>query len=543
MLRNYFTLYHAARELHEEVTGGYLFEIHSQEKSEVTLSFVTGDGRHLQLILVTRSPAFSISTREGLNRKRRNSASLMGSLYETMVTGVSMAPSDREILFNLESGDHLILRFFGANTNLLHVRDGRIIDAFKERQALAGREYAVQECRHGTLRRLEELAGDESRFCGLLEDGPPEATLQERLSEVLSGFDRHLVREVSARAGETGNPAALYQAFCEIFYELIAPSPTVVETKGEKPTFTLLPQHNDSAIPFKRVLDGLNRYSVSMRRFLALHAAASALTREIELRLHRIGRELSDYDPGTLEGSADRYETFGHLLTAVIGRDLPSSGFMTVENFFEPENPQTAIPLTAGLNIQQNAASYFSKAAKARGRLEAMQERHDALLQEQALLLQLQQEASDISSPEELKTWLGSHAALLQLAESGRNSGKRTRKRFKSIELSKGVTLYIGSNAKNNEELTFGFARPDDIWLHARGAAGAHCVLKGSGIQQTSDIRRAAEIAAWYSSAKHSGLVPVIYTQKKYVRKEKSGTPGSVIVEREHVILVRPLKE
>ncbi|MFN3386176.1 MAG: hypothetical protein ACK42Y_06260, partial [Candidatus Thermochlorobacter sp.] len=54
------------------------------------------------------------------------------------------------------------------------------------------------------------------------------------------------------------------------------------------------------------------------------------------------------------------------------------------------------------------------------------------------------------------------------------------------------------------------------------------------------DIMRAAEIAAYYSAARTSELVPVIYTEKKYVRKPKGAPTGSVIVEREEVLMVKP---
>ena len=55
-----------------------------------------------------------------------------------------------------------------------------------------------------------------------------------------------------------------------------------------------------------------------------------------------------------------------------------------------------------------------------------------------------------------------------------------------------------------------------------------------------SVLEAAAAIAAFYSKAKTSALVPVIMTQKKYVRKMKQGRPGQVIVERETVIMIEP---
>ncbi len=108
------------------------------------------------------------------------------------------------------------------------------------------------------------------------------------------------------------------------------------------------------------------------------------------------------------------------------------------------------------------------------------------------------------------------------------------------MNLSASITLLVGKNAANNELLTFSHTKPNDIWLHVRGAAGSHCVLKGTTLHNLVAIRQAAEIAAWYSGAKHSALVPVIYTLKKYVRSGKKLAAGQVIVEREEVLLVKP---
>ena len=61
-------------------------------------------------------------------------------------------------------------------------------------------------------------------------------------------------------------------------------------------------------------------------------------------------------------------------------------------------------------------------------------------------------------------------------------------------------------------------------------------------MQHLDEIKKAAEIAAWYSSAKHSELVPVLYTLKKYVRHGKNLPLGQVIVEREKVLFVKPFQ-
>ena len=53
-------------------------------------------------------------------------------------------------------------------------------------------------------------------------------------------------------------------------------------------------------------------------------------------------------------------------------------------------------------------------------------------------------------------------------------------------------------------------------------------------------IEKAAQLAAQNSRRKTEGLVPVIYTPKKYVRKRKGDPPGAVVVDKEQIILVAP---
>jgi predicted ribosome quality control (RQC) complex YloA/Tae2 family protein len=112
---------------------------------------------------------------------------------------------------------------------------------------------------------------------------------------------------------------------------------------------------------------------------------------------------------------------------------------------------------------------------------------------------------------------------------------------FKKFEF-EGYEVFVGKSAKNNDELTLKFARKDDLWLHARGVSGSHVIIrkKGQNPIPVSVIRKAAQLAAYYSKGKSASLCPVIYTPKKYVRKPKGADPGAVVVEKEEVILAEP---
>jgi predicted ribosome quality control (RQC) complex YloA/Tae2 family protein len=542
MLRNYFTLYHVARELHEQLAGGYLFEIHSQEKNEITLGFVTFDGRHIQLIVTLRSQDFSLSTREGLNRKRRNSAGIMSHVFEQQVTGVTMSPNDRQISFNLEDGHTIVLRLFSADTNVLLVRDGRIIDAFKDGRELAGKPFGDDRGHIPVFRALEPIASSESLFLQSLEAACSEESLEKRLSSILPGFDRRLARQLIARSGSE-KPEDLFKAFSAIFYELASPSPCVIEKNDNPPVFSILePIDGDAVTPFDTVLNAMSHYSRKMHRYVHLHDKVGDLRRELLKKIAKAEKELAVSDPAGMGASALRYETLGHLLTGAIGRVESVACQVTVPNIFDPAVPPVTIKVKPEFNLQENAAWYFTQASKSRKKLRGLQTRHKILRLELDALRQRLAELEAAESPDEIQQQLDTRSpAGVKKSSSGvRNEEKKSP--FRTIPLTNTITLYVGRSAENNELLTFGHARPDDIWLHARGASGSHCVLKGAGMHNMSEIRRAAEIAAWYSAAKTSGLVPVIYTQKKYVRKAK-GTAGSVIVEREKVVMVRPLKD
>ena len=542
MLRNYFTLYHAATELHERLAGGFLFEIHSQQKNEITLAFVTPDGEHLQLIVTVRSPHFSLYTREGLNRKSRNTAGIMSQLNERQVTSVAISPADRQIAFTLDDGHDLVLRMFSAETNMLLVREGRIVDAFKDGRKLENTPFEETAADVPYFRALERLAGDGDLFRLKLEERGAEEPLDQRLLSMLPGFDRKLVRRLIAIAGgET--PEMLHQAFVALFYDLASPTPCVIENPGKPPAFSLFtPTEGDEATTFESVLDALNHYSRKMYRYLHLQERAGALRRELTAKIGKLDKELQAsawHDP---EEISERNERYGHLLTGAIGAVEPSGASVTVPNLFEPGAPVVTIPVKRGLNLQENAAWYFTQATKNRKKVEARKLRYAELRTELDTLRRKLAELAEADSPDRLQIALESGKSSGSRASDKNRTAKERTPRFRTIPISDRITLYIGKNSANNEQLTFGFAKPDDIWLHARGASGSHCILKGAAMHNASEIRRAAEIAAWHSAAKHSELVPVICTQKKYLKKDRK-TPGNVIIEREQVLMVKPMRE
>jgi len=119
----------------------------------------------------------------------------------------------------------------------------------------------------------------------------------------------------------------------------------------------------------------------------------------------------------------------------------------------------------------------------------------------------------------------------------------RRSKELRRIELDTQWFVLVGRSDRENDEITFRIASPDDIWLHAQHIPGSHVVLKSRGAPGNPPdpiLETAAGIAAHYSKARRSSVVSVIYTRRKYVRKFRGAKPGQVVCEREKTILAKP---
>ena len=114
---------------------------------------------------------------------------------------------------------------------------------------------------------------------------------------------------------------------------------------------------------------------------------------------------------------------------------------------------------------------------------------------------------------------------------------------FRIFTVAGGFQVWAGKSSENNDLLTMKYAKPNDLWFHARGSSGSHVVLRvgtGKGEPARQAIEQAAAIAAYYSKMKTSALVPVAMTERKYVRKPKGASAGTVMIEREKILFVRP---
>ena len=225
------------------------------------------------------------------------------------------------------------------------------------------------------------------------------------------------------------------------------------------------------------------------------------------------------------------YARYGELIKANLGSIAKGTDQIEVTDYFDDQLPTMTIPLDPMKSPQGNMDDYFRKHRK---HLAAERELTPRIEQAELGLARLRQELHEI----EQGTWTppATPSPRLRVAISPTARAiAQQRGPFRRFTSTDGLPIFVGRNARENDELTFGLAKSDDLWLHARGTPGSHVVVRlGKGTDPPSEtLRDAATLALLYSDLKKSGKGDVIYTRRKWVKKAKGQAPGAVIVTQE----------
>ncbi len=231
-----------------------------------------------------------------------------------------------------------------------------------------------------------------------------------------------------------------------------------------------------------------------------------------------------------------RLKTSGEMILAYAAQI--DSGQRTLDA--ETGNGAINIALEPKLSVVENAQKYFKEYHRQK----------DAAARVPALLAAANAEleyAEQMLNDLDLAENRGEIDAAINAArEAGLIAAERTRGKIESsapraFQSREGFTILVGKNARQNEEITFQRAAPEDLWLHARGVAGAHVVIvhAGKAIPEAT-IEEAAQLAGQYSQARGDARVDVIVTERKNVRRVRGGKAGMVTVRNERVVSVEP---
>lgn len=275
-----------------------------------------------------------------------------------------------------------------------------------------------------------------------------------------------------------------------------------------------------------------------------LRTSLSRALSSTERALDDVRARLADSD------HAARWQLFGELILAYAHTLEPGAAKLLAPDYTDPSGTEVEIELDGDLTAAENAERYFRKARSARQAEPALRERLQLLSRTREDLAALMSRLEDLG-PRELAE--ARHEATLRgwLRTQEPQRGEREERpfeghRIRRVRTAEGLDILYGETATANDYLTQRVAKPNDWWFHVRGGVSAHAIIAtGNRPAEVprSVLERAARLVARNSPAKHSSLVAVDYTLRKFVRKPRGAAPGLVTYSHEKTLHVSPSDE
>ncbi len=219
-----------------------------------------------------------------------------------------------------------------------------------------------------------------------------------------------------------------------------------------------------------------------------------------------------------LSEKADKYKQKADTLMMNLNAEITPK--MTLTNPYD--NTVIEIEPDINLTVIQNANKYYKLYKKMKTASEyaakMIEETKETLasLDEQMFYVSI---ASNLDEISELETEFG-----ITAAEQNKNKNKKHTVNLKCHEID-GFKIYLGKNSIQNDYLLSKIAAPEDLWFHPSNMPGAHVILKKNNSKEIIPdkvLLQCAKLTKRFSKTQNDSRIPVIYTERKYVKKANS---------------------
>lgn len=526
-MNNFYVLIYLTKELKTKCLGR-VFEHSTSPHKNVWEGYLSNNRDEIRLVFSSNPSETALFTDTFRALKKSNITNFFEPIEGQLITDITRAESDRFISFHFKSGHQLMFQLFGNKPNCFLIYDNRIIDAFKQ-PGLYTSEPAPEPRKPSS--KKDTLGDNISPKNALIKTNPK--------------FPRHLI---PLMIEEYNLEEESVQKISEMTLQW-------TQAMTEQPEFRVLSTGNlcllpESILPVenRKVFTEINEavkfayYNTSKERRLS--ERLQSIKPRLETALKKTKRTIEQLERADKAlDRAETYEQYGHLLMSK-AHIKPDGGTTSIQvaNFYDDNTP-VEISIKPELSIAENAQNYYDKSSKAIRSVEESKKRLSETVEKLSDLKALSESLKNIEQVYQFDDWFKENETELQRLGILSQKIQKEKSPYKKIDI-EGYEVWVGKNAKSNDRLTTD-AHKEDIWMHARGVSGSHVVIRMNNRQempQKSVILKAASIAAWNSKARGAGLVPVIFTKRKYVTKPKGAPAGTVRVQREQVELVKPQK-
>ena len=561
-----FTISALVDEFLDTLVGGRIQDVIDVDEMGVGLEIYAGRQRHyLYMSADAAQPRVHLmdaKLRRGLMKPTQLGLLLRRYVENGVVTQVSQP--DWERLMHIEAAGEegevtIIIEPMPRRANVLLVRDGVILDCLKRvgpeenryRLSLPNHEYVPPPPLGGRLHPARVTVDD---FRQLLEQVDKRNSQTRRaLTGRILGMSPLLAKEVvftatgavDAKVIDTDS-AALFAAFQAIAAPLLRREwrPGIGVQDHAATAFSVFPLSFiewQAAESMSRAITG---YFGSIVGAEAYDEAKKPVMAAIEEARIKLSSRLSSLQRGWKDhAELEILKQSGELILAY--QYHLQDGREELRAQYDAAEPELVIRLDPARSPLENAQDYFRKYEKAKAARKAVPQRMDETQLELDFVEQLETDLAMASN------WIEIDDVIQTLQARGHWRGKKLkrlggggRQGPLKVVSGDGYVIWIGRNSRQNEKVTFRTANSQDIWLHARGAPGAHVVIRNDGRRIKADlIAAAAAIAAYYSRKRNEKRVLVDYTRVKHVKAIKGAGPGMVIYKNEQTIAVRPQDE
>lgn len=454
----------------------------------------------------------------------------------------------------------LVAEIMGRHSNIILVRDGRVIDSVKRitddissvRRVLPGIQYEAPPRQD----RLCLLDAEPQQVLDAIADSPER--LCKKLSAVLEGVSPILTREMAWYSAKDVDAAcnALSDSAKDRLRFILGRVKSAVS--GGECCFTVVSEPGGRKKDFCFI--NIEQYSTSMvishensaNELLDGFFAPQDRTERTRQRAHdllkllmnsyeRVSRKLELQKKELAECSErEVFRVRGDLINANIWRLEKGQSKAVLEDFTTGEPVE--IQLDPRLTPAQNAQKYYTEYRKLDTAEKKLTE----------LIAKGQQELVYIDSVFDAASRTASESDLAEIRRELREQGylkggvradEKVKKTSDPLHFrsSEGFEILVGRNNRQNDQLTLKTAKATDIWLHTQGIAGSHVIIRTEGRQPGEQtLFEAAQLAAFHSKGRSGSGVPVDYVAVKFVKKPAGAKPGMVIFTNNRTLYVTP---
>jgi len=523
MQKNYFYFYRFLLENRKLLVGTKVTDLFTQSKNRlfITIPSESLPDRHL-IIDTTPNLPFLLVKKEH-KKAKKNIRKFLPEFLPSKITEVEISENDRIIKIITENFD-LFFTIKGPKTNVYFIIENKIESAFKNVkdtdifQFLTGGKFLIPDS--GLTLNLEN-------FYSI-----------EKLQKAKPFFNKFIIGEYYSRLMPDENK--LNRKLLQQIIDDIIFAPISVAFVADKlilaPANWSLLKDSQKLKEFNYFNNALEFYITTNYKYNNFKQLKKELNNLIETRINQISQKLNKLKFRIDRGSKEQeYRLYADLLQ--IHRHLVTRGKTTLETT-DFNNKKIIIKLDPQKSIQGNIDYYYEKARDEKVAFEKSKELYRIAQKEYVILLSKRNELAEVDNLNDLKK-LKETMAKGELKVKMRNQ----KIKFRHFLIDSRYHLFVGRDSKENDELTFKFAKQNDYWFHARGYAGSHAILKVENKKEKiprNIIKAAASVAAFYSKGKTASVTPVSFTFRKFVHKKKGMPAGQVLLQKEESVLVKP---